>query len=90
MCDVTRQNFDTLKPEMLNNINRCDFIAFDTEFSALTISEDYKTRCENVKIEIFIAAYQRTFLPALVRTYNAGLCFALLPASRWNVRTTRV
>jgi hypothetical protein len=68
MCDVTRQNFDTLKPEMLNNINRCDFIAFDTEFSALTISEDYKTRCENVKIEIFIAAYQRTFLPALVRT----------------------
>ena len=30
MCDVTKDNFDSILPELFGHIDKCAFIAFDT------------------------------------------------------------
>ena len=35
MCDVTKDNFDSILPELFGHIDKCAFIAFDCEFTAL-------------------------------------------------------
>lgn len=39
MCDVTRSNFSQLLPEILDNISRASWIAFDCEYTALRPGE---------------------------------------------------
>ena len=44
MVDVTRDNFEELYDEILEDIKKCSFIGFDTEFSALTTDAKNVTR----------------------------------------------
>ena len=44
MCDVTSENFNEILPKIEESIKNCNFIAFDSEFSALSLSEDHVTR----------------------------------------------
>ena len=45
MCDVTRDNFETLLPDIERHILNSSFIAFDAEFTGLTPHSNVKTRC---------------------------------------------
>ena len=44
MADVTRDNFEELFDDVVSEIKHCAFIAFDTEFSALTTNASNVTR----------------------------------------------
>ena len=48
MCDVTRHNFEEILPRVQNCIQNCNFVAIDTEFSALSIDEAHSTRCAKI------------------------------------------
>ena len=44
MCDVTRHNFEEVFPKIQKSIKNCNFIALDTEFSALSLDDAHSPR----------------------------------------------
>ena len=44
MCDVTRHNFAEVFPKIQKSIKNCNFIAVDTEFSALSLDDAHSPR----------------------------------------------
>ena len=44
MCDVTRHNFEEVFPKIQKSIRNCNFIALDTEFSALSLDDAHSPR----------------------------------------------
>lgn len=44
MCDVTRHNFEEAFPKIQKSIKNCNFIALDTEFSALSLDDAHSPR----------------------------------------------
>ena len=45
MCEVTASNFPSKCDEVIQRIQRCDFVAFDTEFTALRVSDEVLAHC---------------------------------------------
>ena len=64
MCDVTRHNFEEILPRVQNCIQNCNFVAIDTEFSALSIDEAHSTRCAKI-IEKNVFVYKFEFISKL-------------------------
>ena len=44
MCDVTLHNFEELCPKIIAEIKDSKFVAFDCEFTALTVDSSQETR----------------------------------------------
>ena len=44
MTEVTKYNFEKLLPKIKEDIRLCSFVAFDTEFTALTVGSSNKGR----------------------------------------------
>ena len=74
MCDVTCKNFDEVLPKIENSIKNCNFIAFDSEFSALSLSENhstrYKSRRNNEKFVENLFRIPLFFLVCLMTEHN--------------------
>ena len=55
MCEVTRDNFESLLPEMCQNIEECSFLAFDCEFTALEPDKSQqRTLFDDIREDIIV------------------------------------